>query len=132
MAVARTSSVSVEKPWREVYEAIWRPEVFPEWATGLSKSELTKEGDRWKAEGPGGTVVIRFTGHNDFGVMDHHVETGKGPEIYVPLRVIENGDGAEVLLTLFRQLDMSDDQFEADGKLVEKDLESLRKFLSRS
>ena len=35
--------------------------------------------------------------------MDQFVDTAAGAEIYVPLRVLQNGDGAEVLLTLFRQ-----------------------------
>ena len=55
------------------------------------------------AEGPTGTIRIRFTDHNPFGVMDHYVDTGDGPEVYVPLRVIANANGTETLLTLFRQ-----------------------------
>jgi hypothetical protein len=58
--------------------------------------------------------------------MDHYVDVGIGPEIYIPLRIIPNGDGAEVLLTLFRQPGMSDAKFEGDAKWVERDLLSLK------
>jgi len=47
--------------------------------------------------------------------------SSNGSEIYVPLRIIQNGDGAEVLLTLFRQQDMTDAKFIADAEWVERD-----------
>jgi hypothetical protein len=58
--------------------------------------------------------------------MDHHVVIDAGSEIYVPLRVIPNGDGAEVVLTLFRQPDMDEDRFSSDVKCVMRDLRKLK------
>jgi len=126
MLESRTISISINRNRKEVYEAVWRPEDFPKWASGLSRSSLTRDGELWKAEGPEGSVRIRFTGHNAFGVMDHYVYVDNAPEIYVPLRIIQNGDGAEVLLTLFRQMGMSDSKFAADAEWVERDLLALR------
>jgi len=121
-----TLSVSIDLPWQEVYEVVWRPEVFPKWASGLSKSSLEQEGECWKAEGPAGTIRIRFTGHNPYGVMDHYVDVGSGPEIYIPLRIIPNAGGTEVLLTLFRQPGMTDEKFLADAEWVKRDLLALK------
>jgi hypothetical protein len=126
---SQTLSVAVDVEWKDVYEAIWRPEDFPKWASGLSRSSLHKVDDVWVAEGPTGIVRIRFTEHNPFGVMDHYVDTGNGPVVYVPLRVIANGEGAEVLLTLFRQADMSEEQFLADAEWVRRDLRALKALL---
>lgn len=126
MYEARTISVSIDRPWLDLYEAIWRPECFPTWASGLSKSSLEKDGESWKAEGPEGEIRIRFTERNSFGVMDHYVDVGRGPEIYVPLRIIPNSDGAEVLLTLFRQPEMAEAKFLADAEWVQRDLLALR------
>jgi hypothetical protein len=125
-----TLSICIGRPWKDVYEAIWRPETFPKWASGLSKSSLEKDGEMWRAEGPEGVVRIRFTGHNPFGVMDHYVDTGSGVLIYIPLRVIANADGAEVLLTLFRQPEMSDEKFLADAEWVKRDLLALKTLLT--
>ncbi|MDR5817004.1 polyketide cyclase [Caballeronia sp. LZ033] len=122
---ATTLSVSIARDWRELYEAIWRPEVFPTWASGLAQSTLEAEGDHWRARGPEGDVLIRFTAHNAFGVMDHQVTLPDGHEITMPLRVIPNGAGAEVLLTLFQQPGMSDEQFAADADWVRRDLATL-------
>ena len=131
MLEARTISIWINQPWRDVYEAIWRPEAFPAWATGLSKSSLEKDGEHWIAEGPDGQVRIRFTGYNDFGVMDHYVDTGNGSEIYAQLRIVPNGAGAEVLLTLFRQPGMSDKEFAADAEWMARDLAALRSLVTR-
>lgn len=131
MLESRTISVPIERNWQEVYEAVWRPEDFPKWASGLSGSSLARDGEFWNAEGPGGAVRIRFTGHNAFGVMDHYVYAGDAPAIYVPLRIIQNGDGAEVQLTLFRQTGMSDVKFAADAAWVERDLVALKALVTR-
>ncbi len=126
MLPARTFSVSIAMPWQALYEQIWRPEVFPKWAAGLSETDLHASGDHWEAQGPDGPIRIRFTPHNEFGVMDHVVDTGEGEDVHVPLRVIANGEGAEVVLTLFRQPGMSEERFAADIKLVNRDLKALK------
>jgi hypothetical protein len=126
MPLAQTIAVAIERPWREVYEAIWPPQAFCRWASGLSQVALVADGDYWCGQGPDGPLRIRFTAHNAFGVMDHYVDLGNGEEIYVPLRVIANGSGAEVQLTLFRQPGMSDEQYAADAAWVQRDLLALR------
>ena len=120
-----TLSVTIARDWRELYDAIWSPEVFPTWASGLAQSTLEPVGDHWRARGPEADVIIRFTDHNAFGIMDHRVLLPDGDEVYVPLRVFQNGAGAEVALTLFRQPGMTDEKFEADADWVRRDLATL-------
>ena len=74
---------------------------------------------------------IRFTGRNAFGVMDHRVDLGTCPEVHVPMRVVPNGAGAEVLVTLFRRPGMSDEAFAADAAWVQRDLLALEALLAR-
>jgi hypothetical protein len=57
--------------------------------------------------------------------MDHVVETPAG-DVNVPMRIVANERGAEVLLTLFRQLGMTDERFAADAKWINRDLARLR------
>lgn len=130
MLPARTYSISINRDWQALYEAIWRPEVFPKWASGLAESDLRQEDDKWLADGPEGPITIRFTPHNDYGVMDHFVDTGDGNEIHVPLRVIRNSDGAEVMLTLFLQPGMDDEMFARDAKWITRDLRALKTFIT--
>lgn len=131
MLPARTYSISIRREWQSLYERIWRPEIFPKWASGLSDSDLRQDGDAWLADAPDGPIRIRFTPHNAFGVMDHIVDTGDGAPIVVPLRVIPNGDGAEVMLTLFRQPGMDDERFSADAKWINRDLKALKALAER-
>jgi len=126
MNEAITLSVTVDRPWRSLYEAFWRPEAFPTWASGLGRSRLSQQGERWLAQGPEGAVVIRFTDHNPYGVMDHWVELASGESVYVPLRIIANGDWAEVQLTLFQQPGVDEATFARDAAWVRQDLQALK------
>lgn len=126
---ARSFSISIAHEWRSLYERIWHPTFFPQWAAGLAESDLRENGDHWLADGDEEPFVIRFTPHNDFGVMDHVVEPGDGAAIAVPMRVVANGEGAEVVLTLYRQPDMTDEHFAADIKLIMHDLRALKRLV---
>jgi hypothetical protein len=122
---SRTVAITINRPWQEVYAFASRPENMALWASGLGHS-LQQTGDEWTAEGPNGRVKVVFTPVNDFGVLDHAVITASGTEIYVPMRVIANGEGSELLLTLFRLGDMTDNQFQLDSEWVIRDLERLK------
>jgi hypothetical protein len=126
-----TIGISIDRDWRDLYEAIWRPEAFPTWASGLSNASLVRQGEIWTGQSPEGLIQIRFTDRNEFRVMDHWVDLGGGRVVYVPLRILANGSGAEVLLTLFRQPDMSDAKFAQDQDWVRRDLLALKALAER-
>jgi len=127
---SRTFSVTIDRDWRALYDAIWRPEFFPRWASGLTDGELRREGDDWFSQGADGPVRIRFTPYNDFGVMDHVVEGADG-DVHVPLRIVRNGRGAEVMLTLYREWGIDAERFAADARWINRDLTRLRSVASR-
>ena len=124
----RPITVSIAKPAAEVYAFAHEPESFPKWAAGLG-SGLTRDGDRWVSHGPDGDVHVRFSPENPYGVLDHWVTLPDGNEISIPLRVVDNGDGAEVTLTLFRLPGMDNATFERDQGMVVKDLAKLKALL---
>jgi hypothetical protein len=123
-----TISVSINKPPAEVYAFAQVPENFTQWASGLATS-LQREGSEWIADTPEGKAKVRFSEPNAFGVLDHWVALPTGQEIYIPLRVIANGEGSEVSLTLFRLSEMDDAAFARDANMVRKDLAVLRNIL---
>jgi len=125
---ARPITVSIARPADQVYDFARWPESFPKWAAGLGGS-LTRDGDRWIAHGPDGDVGVRFSPENAYGVLDHWVTLPDGVEISIPLRVVANGDGAEVTLTLFRVPGMDDARFERDQGMVAADLARLKALL---
>jgi hypothetical protein len=76
-------------------------------------------------------MKFRFVERNDFGILDHYVRPPHGAEIYVPLRVIANGTGSELVFTLFRLPGMTQEEFERDAATVLQDLTSLKRVLER-
>ncbi len=72
---------------------------------------------------------VRFAPANDFGVIDHTVTLPDGRIVENALRVVPNGDGAEVMFTLLRQPDMDDAAFESDAAHVALDLDTLAKLI---
>ena len=124
----RHISVTINRRPQEVYSFVSDPANLPRWATGLGGSIGQVQGE-WIAESPMGKIKIRFAGQNAFGVLDHEVILEAGVKIMNPMRVIANGDGSEIFFTLIRRPDMSDEQFEADARWVEKDLKILKDLL---
>lgn len=116
----------VQRNAQELYEMLWEPKSFPRWASGLARASLEQDERGWKGQGAEGPIRITFTEHNTMGVMDHWVDLGEGRIVYVPLRIIANGSGSEVMLTLFRQPDMDSKRFADDAAWVKRDLEALK------
>lgn len=127
---SRTLSITIACPPRKVYEFVSNPESLPHWATGLDKS-VRKSGAGWIVDTPQGPAQIRFVEKNYFGVLDHYVKLSSGVEVYVPMRVVPNGSGSEVIFTLFKTPEMSDKQFAEDAGMVERDLKALKSVLER-
>ncbi len=125
MLASRTLSVSIQCSPDTAYEFVTNPENLTKWAHGLARS-VRKQGSDWIVETPQGPMKIRFADENRFGVMDHYVTMPSGQEVYVPMRVLSNGSGSEVIFTLFRLPDMSDERFAEDMELVDSDLRALK------
>jgi len=128
MYQSRTLSVQISRHPRDVYTFTSVPENFPRWASGLGKS-LKRVNGEWMAETPQGPRKVRFTERNEFGILDHYVSLEPGVELYIPMRVIPNGSGSELIFTLFRLPDMSEEQFAADADWVMRDLTALKNLL---
>jgi hypothetical protein len=73
--------------------------------------------------------VFGFAAPNELGVLDHDVVVSEELVVHVPMRVVANQGGSEVLFTVYRQAGMSDAEFAADVALVEQDLASLKAVL---
>jgi len=125
---ATTVSVSIERPCREVYDFVAHPPNLPRWATGLAR-EVRRNAEGWIAETAQGNVRLRFAAPNDHGVADHYVSPPSGAEVYVPVRVVANAGGSEVLITVFRLPEMTDARYRKDLRLVRRDLERLKRLL---
>jgi hypothetical protein len=129
---ARIIHMTIDRPWRDVYAFASQPENMPRWAAGLA-SGLSREGEDWIGDGgPIGKIRVRFAPENDFGVIDHTVTLETGMSFENALRVVPNGDGAEIMFTLLRQPGTEDQAFETDAAAIHKDLDTLKHILEQS
>ncbi|MBB2987476.1 SRPBCC family protein [Terracoccus luteus] len=118
----------VRRPPAEVYAYAVDPDHLPEWAAGLARAAVHREGDVLVVNSPMGTVTVRFVPRNDLGVLDHDVTLPDGTVVTNPMRVLSHPDGAEVVFTVRRQ-GLTDDEFDRDAAQVATDLARLRDLL---
>jgi hypothetical protein len=128
MVVKNEVRIAINRAAEEAYEFLSAPENFSKWASGLAQS-LSRSGEDWVADTPEGKAIVRFSERNAFGVLDHAVTLPRGTTVYVPLRVVPKERGCELVLTLFRQPDMSDERFAADAAWVMRDLDMAKRIL---
>lgn len=126
---ARHVSVSIERNAAQAYAFLAVPENFLKWASGLAAS-MKKVGGEWVAQTPEGPAKVRFSEFNAHMVLDHWVELASGERIHIPLRVLPNADGCELVLTVFRR-GRSDAELAADVEWVTKDLRAAKALLER-
>ncbi|HEY2467786.1 MAG TPA: hypothetical protein VGI45_08080 [Terracidiphilus sp.] len=129
-AESRTITVRIGRRFDQVYDFLADPKNWNQWAHGLGKS-IRQSTNSWVADSDGGTVEVRFTPRNSFGIVDHYVIRPSGAQVYVPMRLIVSGQGCELLFTLFREPQMSDQQFAADLGYVQRDLDDLKSLLEK-
>ena len=121
-------SERINRPADEVYDYASDPANLPEWAPGLGNSVEQVDG-RWFVDTPTGRVGVAFAPRNQYGVLDHDVTLPSGEIIHMPVRVITDGSGCEVVFTLRRLPGMSDEDFERDAHAVAADLTRLKRVL---
>jgi hypothetical protein len=124
-------SVSINCPVDKVYEFASNPENLPKWAAGIGGSIKNVNGE-WIADSPIGRVKVKFADKNKFGILDHDVTLPSGVKFYNPMRVFPNNEGSELIFTLYRLPDTSDQMFAQDAEAVTRDLEKLKILLEKS
>jgi hypothetical protein len=129
MYMSKTISLPIARPPAEVYEFVLEPRNYPRWAAALGGHFEHVEGRDWRAETPYGLVTIRFSERNDFGIFDHAL-FGEGEEPMTRrARVVPNGDGCELIYTMFKRDDLSVEAFESDAEWTATELAVLKTYL---
>ena len=127
---SRTITVRIDRSFDTVSEFLGNPTNWNQWALGLGKN-IRRSPDGWIADSGGDIARVSFTARNKFGVVDHTVIRPSGQRVYVPMRLIANGSGCELLFTLFREPKMSDTQFDSDAGFVQRDLNKLKSLMEK-
>lgn len=121
-------SVSINAPVARVYDFVLDAENIPQWMTSFLPS-VRKAGNQWIADTSAGQMKFEFVPRNEFGVLDHQVTLPSGAKVVNPMRVVPNGDGCELMFTLFQLPDVTDEDFAVDAANIEHDLQTLKRLL---
>jgi hypothetical protein len=127
---SRHISEWIDRPADEVYDYAFDPANLPQWAPGLGSSVENIAG-RWFVETSMGRIGFAFAPRNDYGILDHDVTLPSGEIVYNPMRVMRAESGSEVVFTLRRLPNMTDEEFARDGAAVAADLARLKELLER-
>lgn len=127
---SRHLSVGINRSAADVYRYAADPRHLPYWAAGLARGTVTQVGDSWVVQSPMGEVSVQFAPANDLGVLDHVVTVPGRDPVFNPLRVVPAGpQWCEVVFSLRRQPEMSDEDYESDAAAVSADLATLKRLL---
>lgn len=129
MYSSKTINIPIARPVAEVYEFLLEPRNYPRWAASLGGRFENIGGRDWLAETPHGPVTIRFAERNGLGVLDHAVfREGEEPTMRM-MRVVPNGEGSELIYTIFKRDELSVEAFESEIEWTTTEMSVLKTYL---
>lgn len=130
MLASEVITVSIERPFAEVYEFVADPMNITRWASIPETQMRSLGGLDWMVDLPSGRTVIRFSPRNPFGVLDYQIfQPGQEPTFTIPVRLIRNGDATDLQLIVFRREGMTEEEFRSEIEWTESDLQRLKALL---
>ncbi len=105
MGRSRTIAITVERKTGDAFDAILKmpPKMMPD-------AKINGSG-WWSFTGPHGKSMIKFNENKLLGILDHqYVDEESSWD--VPMRVVSNGDVSEVVITLNKPDEITDEQFD--------------------
>jgi hypothetical protein len=127
MHASHVIKVSIDRPYKQVYDFLLDPLNFPRWAANPDSDIRPMGGNDYLVDLPVGKRVIRFSPRNPFGVLDYEIlNEGKSVGPAVPVRLYRNGDGCDLTLFWLKRDGVTDEQFASDCEWVTSDLTRLK------
>ena len=104
MIRSRTISINVKKKTGDAFDAILQvpPKMMPD-------AKMNDDG-WWSFTGPHGKSRLKFDENKSLGILDHQY-VDEESSWNVPMRVVSNGDSSEVVITLNKPNELTDEQF---------------------
>lgn len=105
MIRSRTITITVEKKTGDAFDAILKmpPKIMPD-------AKFNDSG-WWSFTGPHGKSKLKFNENKSLGILDHQF-VDEESSWDVPMRVVSNGDVSEVIITLNKPDELTDEQFD--------------------
>ena len=119
---SRTINITVNKKTGDTFDAILTvpPKMMPD-------AKISDDG-WWSFTGPYGKSKLKFNQNRSLGVLDHfYVDEESSWD--VPMRVISSGDFSEVVITLNKPDELTDEQFDKRMTEIEDMVMSMKQII---
>lgn len=130
--IARSAikSIDIEATPDKVYAFLSDPLNWPEYAVVNLRSVSPGQNGWFRAVTKFGEGEIKVNGVKELGILDH---VWRDPQAswQVYARVVPNGEGSTVMMTLFQPSVMSDQQFNDAMKEMDIEMAKLKEILER-
>ncbi len=105
MSRSRTISIIVKKKTGDAFDAILQipPNIMPD--------AIMNDDGWWSFTGLHGKARLKFNENKSLGILDHQY-IDEESSWNVPMRVVSSGDFSEVVITLNKPDELSDEQFD--------------------
>jgi hypothetical protein len=125
-----TVTVTIDAPYEQVARELADAAHHPDWANEFFAGPARPaERDEYIAPVPmmGGDVHFRIDADTERGIFDHYLApVGQDYGDPLPVRLIRNGDGADVLWTLSRPPGLPDEQWRIGLASMQRELHNLK------
>ena len=115
MSRSRTITITVKKKTGDAFDAILQLPLKM-----MPDAKFHDDG-WWSFTGPHGKSKLKFNENKPLGILDHQY-IDEESTWHVPMRVVSNGDSSEILITLNKPDELTDEQFntrvEEIGELI--------------
>ena len=122
MIRSRTISITVNRKTGDTFDAILNspPKMMPD-------AKLTSDG-WWSFSTTRGNAKLKFKENRSLGILDP-MFIDQDSKWNVPMRVVSNGNESEVIITLIKPEDLSDEQFNERMTEIEQVFTNLKKII---
>jgi hypothetical protein len=125
-----TKSVTIDRPVAVVHAFLAEAENWPRWAViNVLAVEPGDDPGWWNLSTPDGPAEFRIRADALTGTVDHDFRVAVDEVATVPARVVENGRGADFLMTIAQPPEVSDAAFQELLRAVDIELATLRELL---
>jgi hypothetical protein len=128
MKLTQTRSIAIAAPPEAVVELLADGDRLPEWAPAFAP-EVRSEGDHWLIGSGDAQFKVRIRSSTELGTVD--ILSTEDDRAGAFGRVIPNGEGSEFLFTLLFPPDTDGEAIEAQMKVVEGELATVRALAER-
>ena len=124
MTRSRTLSFTVKRKTGEAFDAILNcpPKMIPD-------AKKTDDG-WWNFSSIRGPAKLKFNENKDFGILDYQYVDSES-KWNVPMRVVSNGDESEIIITLVKPTEITDDQFNQRMDEIGQIFENLKQLIEK-